>query len=76
MARSATFPGIPLIRCGRGAPRDDRTLLADLFRGARGGLRAGREIKRLQALSVAALAQEGLTRADIIPHALRLHLGD
>ena len=76
MALSATFNGIPAIRCARGAPRGSRTRLVDLYLGARGALRAGREIERLRALSDAALVREGVTRDGIVSHALWLHLGD
>ena len=76
MAGSASFPDFPVARCGGGAPPDDRTLLADILHGARGALRAGREIERLTALTDLALAREGLTRDDIVARALRLHLGD
>ncbi len=76
MAHAATFTGLAAPRCARGAPRGGRTRLADLLLGARGALRAGREIERLRALSDAALAREGMTREGIVSHALRLHLGD
>ncbi len=76
MALSADFDGLGATRCARGAPRGGRTRLVDLCLGARGALRAGREIERLRALSDAALAREGVTRDGIVSHALKLHLSD
>ncbi len=59
--------------CGGGAPLDG---VVRLVTGARGALRAGREVQLLMALSDEALARRGLTRDGIAPHALRLHLPD
>lgn len=71
-----THAAAPAAIPGGGAPLRELDRLVRVLRGARGALRAGREVERLMALSDEALARTGLTRDGIVAHALRRHLPD
>lgn len=76
MANVPTMEGFARAGFGGGAPSDWHARLALIVNGARGALRAGREVERLMALSDDALARQGLTRDGIVAEALRRHLGE